>query len=375
MPRPSLKKRKDGRYRCKYKGLYFYGSTSSEAYAERDAFIKAEEQREAENEPVTVGEYAPLWLKAHKASVTKRTYNDYTRIVNILINDLGELPMEHVTVTDIKSIYSTHYLGKSESEITKAKMLYTAMWDTALEDHIVTRNPCRGKNARPHKGTSGTHRALTEQEDKLILEVQHKFRLAMLVMRYAGLRRGEALALDIDRDVDFENHVIHVREAVRYDSNRAIISSTKTENGLRDVPLFSILENELKDHHGLLAPSASGEHMSYAAFKSTWNSYKLAVEEYINGDHKRWYGKRKGQNTEEMPEWISFTVRAHDLRHSFCTMLRDSGVDTKLAIRWMGHADEKMIIKIYDHITEKRTQASINSVEQTLKGVKMGVKS
>ena len=63
-------------------------------------------------------------------------------------------------------------------------------------------------------------------------------------------------------------------------------------------------------------------------------------------------------------DWKEWTVRPHDLRHSFCVMLRDTGVDLKLAIRWMGHADEKMILKIYDHITDLRIQSAIKSINE-----------
>jgi len=34
----------------------------------------------------------------------------------------------------------------------------------------------------------------------------------------------------------------------------------------------------------------------------------------------------------------------------------------KLAIRWMGHADEKMILLIYDHITDLRIQSAVKSI-------------
>lgn len=376
MPRPTLKKRADGRYRCKYKGHYFYGSSPSEAFAARDLFIR---QGEGSAVPIlTVEEYAGKWLPAHKAGVKKRTYDDYERTIRILVNAIGFKPIQDVTTTDIKSIYSTYFLGKSESAIHKAKMLYTAMWDTAMDDQIVTRNPCRSEQARPHHGTAGSHRALTADEDRLIASVQHPFRPAVMMMRYAGLRRGEVLALDIDRDVDFKQKIIHVRGAVRYDSNQAIISTTKTENGVRDVPLFDVLAEELKDHHGLVAPSAAGGIMSHTAFMRAWNSYKAAVETEMNGDSKRWFGRRKKSrmsDADRIRNWKPFTVRVHDFRHSYCTMLRDCGVDIKLAILWMGHADEKMILKIYDHVTDKRTKAAIQSVENSLKGVNLGVKS
>ncbi len=63
-------------------------------------------------------------------------------------------------------------------------------------------------------------------------------------------------------------------------------------------------------------------------------------------------------------DWKEWTVRPHDLRHSFCVMLRDAGVDLKLAIKWTGHADEKMILKIYDHITDLRIRSAIRSINE-----------
>lgn len=123
----------------------------------------------------------------------------------------------------------------------------------------------------------------------------HHFHLAVMVMLYAGLRRGEALAIDLDRDVDYINHCIYVREAVRFDSNQAIISDPKTAAGVRTVPMVKLLEDLLKGHHGMLAPSQkTGKTMSEAAFKSAWNSYILTMECRLNGvKQKRWRDKSK----------------------------------------------------------------------------------
>ena len=40
-------------------------------------------------------------------------------------------------------------------------------------------------------------------------------------------------------------------------------------------------------------------------------------------------------------------------------MLRDAGIDMHQAMIWLGHSDEKMILRVYDHITEKRTAQSV----------------
>lgn len=113
-------------------------------------------------------------------------------------------------------------------------------------------------------------------------------------MLYAGLRRGEALAVDVDRDVDRINHVLYVREAVRYDSNQPIVDDTKTKAGVRAVPIVSTLQRILEPMRGLLAPSDAGVLMSESAFTSAWNSYCTAIETRLNGHHKRWHHRLKG---------------------------------------------------------------------------------
>ena len=43
-------------------------------------------------------------------------------------------------------------------------------------------------------------------------------------------------------------------------------------------------------------------------------------------------------------------------RHTFFTMLYEAGIDLKSAQRWMGHADEQMILRVYAHLTDRQEQ-------------------
>lgn len=47
-------------------------------------------------------------------------------------------------------------------------------------------------------------------------------------------------------------------------------------------------------------------------------------------------------------------------------MLRDAGVDLKLAMKWMGHADEKMILRVYDHVSDYRVKQAMSDIEKML---------
>ena len=399
MPKGTLVARADGRFRCKYKGKCFYGKTQAEAYANREHYIDLLKQGlKAEAEGITVREYSGKWLPTHKAGVARRTYNAYANHLDAMNSVIGDKAIITVVPSDIMQVYGL-YLSKSESSVHKLKNTMTAMFESAYRDGYIRVNPCT--EVEPFKAESGSHRAITDEENELILDTPHPFRLAVLTMRYAGLRRGEVLALQMS-DIDFTEKIIHVTKAFRYDGNQPMEVLPKTEAGYRDVPLFSRLEAELKGHKGYIA----GKKMSMSAFDSAWNSYVTAIETTMNGCHKRWYGRRKSDKEKDpakyalvesliaeaekarafgkmdkakakmaeaeavrLEGWKSFTVRPHDLRHSFVTMLCDANVEIDLAMKWVGHSDERMIRRIYDHVSEYRKQKATTDVEALLSGM------
>lgn len=351
MPRQKLTPRADGRYTCRYKNKYFYGSTQREAQQKRDEYKRLVESGiRAAEAGLTVRQYAMRWVATHKASVSDKCYNDYVKQLNAMIEHIGHLRLMDVTPDDIKEIFSAHYLNYSQSTIKRARMLYISMFDAAIDSGYARTNPCRSKHAQPHKGTSGSHRAITAEERSLIHNTPHRFRLGAMVMLYAGLRRGEVLALRRS-DIDTIASVIHITKAIRYESNQPIFDTPKTEAGARDIPLLSQLADEIPIDCDLIMPSANGVACSDIAFRRGWASYLHALS--AAAGHP-------------------ISIRPHDLRHSYCTMLRDAGVEMKLAMQWMGHADEKMILRIYDHITTDRVEKSVELVEKSLRSCQNG---
>lgn len=343
MPRPKkqhYKRQKDGYFHAEYMGHHIKARTEEDLEAKKKAYKSKLERGAAETEEPTVAGYASRWLPLHKSGVSVKCYNDYAHLLEMIFPIIGTKYFRDVTVDDAKSCFAP-FIGYSQSTIRRARMLYIAMFDTAIENEYCTKNPFRSRFAQPDKGTEGTHRIITQEERDLILATEHRMRLPALVMLYAGLRRGEALAIQIDRDVDFERRVIRVDKAVRFDSNQPILSKTKTAAGRRDVPLLPILADELAGKTGWLVQSARGGQATETSFTEGWTNY---------------------QKTLSAAAGHPVNIRCHDLRHSYCTMLRDAGVDMKLAMLWMGHADEKMILRIYDHVTEERAAEGIQRI-------------
>lgn len=381
MPRKKkehLKRRKDGRFCCKYKGIAFYSYESdTEALALRDEFI-ANEQRGFRRQRVS--DYALPWLKRTYPSVKDSTYTGLAIHLQHLIDAIGDKLVSEVLPSDIKSIYSEQYKTLSNSYIKSAKQLYCSLFDSAVADGLIRSNPARDKSAKPHKGNRPKERILTKQERHWIetLCTDHRAWPAVMFMLYAGVRPQEAKAIDIDRDVDFINDVITIRETAHIDGQKyAYTTEGKTEHSNRQIPLFPPLKQALKGKHGYLITSAHGERVTIQTFKTAWQSYIYCMEKAINGIDKRWYGKTRDQKAladqGKLPAWIDFDIVPYTLRHGFCEMCRSAGVELNTCRHWMGHSDAKMILKVYDSVSEDRSENERKKIESGLFGVQNGV--
>ena len=344
MPRQTLKKRPDGRYVCKYKGFSFYGRTQSEALAAREEYKKQEKYGRKPREKYTFAEYAAEWLPTYKSEVTINVYDAYVSRLNQIASILPKIEMRQITPSDIQRLYNA-FSDRGEGTRKKIAEVTRAVFRAAKNDGIVAMSPC--ENVRRKKGVTGTHRNLDDWEIKLIGDTCNNERMGVyaMVMLYAGLRRGEALALDVDRDVDFERGIIHVRRAIRRERSDYIVATPKTKAGIRDVPLFQPLRDVLRERHGHVIASKDDEIVSFSAVTDAWKRYQNHLSKIAGRE---------------------VTIRQHDCRHTFATMLYNADVDIKTAARWMGHEDETMIMRIYAHLTEKKEENAIKKVENML---------
>ena len=367
--RPHLAERKDGRFRIRYKGKEFYGHSEDEAYDLMDAYV---ESLESGFTPVYVKDYALPWLKRTYPTVRNSTYAGLATHLQHLMDGIGNKLLTDVVASDIKQVYSDYYAGLSNTYILAAKQLYCSLFDAAVADNLIRSNPAR--LAKPHRGNKPSERILSPQEREWIntLCKDHRAYPLVMAMLYAGLRPQEAKAFDIDRDVDFVNNIITVQETAHIDPQNgqkyAITDEMKTDWSKRCIPLFPPLKEALKGKHGLLITSAHGEQVTHTTWRNAWNSYLFCMETEINGIQKRWYGKRKDQLDKELAPWITFDIVPYTLRHAFCTMCRDFEVDINTCRKWMGHADTKMILKVYDSVSTDRSVSETKKVEQRLRG-------
>lgn len=359
-----LKRRKDGRYCCRYHGMQFMGLTEQEAFDKRDEYKWQEQQEQLLQENPSVRVYAERWLPMGKAEVSASTTETHKILLGHLYAVIGDTLIRDVKPSDIKKVYSTRFGGKSNEYITHARSLYRKLFASAVDDGLISSNPVDASTAKPHKGKAGSHRAITDDERWLIENVatSHRMHTPAIVMLYAGLRPQEVKALRVE-DIDFDTGIIHVRSSVHMETGNTytVTGEGKTANAIRDVPLFAPVRRVLEGKTGYLI-SKGGEVATRMAWQRGWRAYCHQMETYLNGMSKRKWVSIKGNK----PAWKTFDVVPYDLRHSFATWLRDNGVELNTAVHWMGHADAQMILRIYDTVTAERSKSEAEKIEKTL---------
>ena len=204
-------------------------------------------------------------------------------------------------------------------------------------------NPCEDLKP-PKNAVSKARTAINKHTIQLILTTEHRAKVPACIMLLAGLRRGEVTALTWF-DIDFKNRIINVNKS--YDFKQFELKETKTKAGMRKIPMNDFLYNlllEAKQHSKgpYIVQKAYGGRMTETAWKRLFESYMEALKAADNRD----------EDALCFADECFEEFTAHQLRHTYCSMLQWSGVDIKTAQELMGHSEYGVTANIYTHVDE-----------------------
>lgn len=378
-----LTKRSDGRYQMsvyigrnengKRKYETVYGRTHKEAQQKaNDIRVRLGKGIDVSSSRDSFASWCDRWLVMKKSEVTAAQYNLCAARAKILKERLGRMTMLDVTTADIQAVINelaqkNPRTGKPSAKKTLRDYLQVAqqIFRFAIQSRVLDYNPAEYARV-PQNAPQSVRRALSEVERSWIAQTPHRARTAAMIMLYAGLRRGEVAALTWN-DIDFKKKTITVNKSVTYKGDKPeSVKSPKTAAGTRVIPIPDILIGYLSSLPRtslLVVTSARGTQMTESAWSKMWESY-LSV---LNEQHGIHPGMKSRHDPKGMPMTInSFTP--HCLRHTYCTMLYEAGVDVLVAMRLMGHSDVKTTLGIYTHLSRERTSSSVSLLNSYLTG-------
>lgn len=374
MPRKT--KRADGRYEVKvYIGMVdgkrkyktVYGSTQKEANQ------KADELKLLLNKGIDVcsnesfEEWMSHYLAMKQNTVSETQYKTIKTRADIWLKHFKKCQMSKIRTVDLQSVLNgiskkNPYTGKPSSKKTIQSyiQIMCGVFDYAIDNRAVEYNPASRLKA-PNTKPPRERRALSEKERKRIIEFEHRGKPAMMLMMLSGLRRGEATAL-LWSDVDFKNNTISVSKS--YDFKSKTIKPPKNGKS-RIVTVPSILTDYLRSlpkNSIYVITSASGKQM-------TENAWRRLLESYLT-DYNIAYGAFTEKPNKFSPNKTSLVVEPftyHCLRHTFCTMMYEAGIDVLIAQQQMGHSSPQITLSIYTHLEKSHKQNNISKLEEYIK--------
>ena len=385
MPRMKNKARSDGRLQSKVyigdgKYKYVYAATQKEL-AEKVQEIKLLMGKgiDLEAQDDTFGYWSDRWISLKKMDISDKRWRAYNSRRKYL-DPLRNMPIVKMKPADIQDIIieaATTPCEKTGEPLARQtlieiKNIANQIFKLAIENRVMDYNPAEYVKI-PKTAQETVREPLTAEQQRWVREFPHRAQTAAMIMMFAGLRRGELLALQWS-DIDLKNGTISVNKSVEMVGNVPKVKSTaKTESGIRIVYIPSALIEylEKQPHENLLVVcQKNGKLHTETSWKKMWESYMKSLNvEYGDFEHNvAWMKKHNSRPKSKcIPEKIPMLIpefTAHQLRHTYITMLYYAGVDVMTAKEQAGHADIQTTLGIYTHLDKEHKQKNIDKLNK-----------
>lgn len=194
---------------------------------------------------ILFSEYALGWFELYsKPNISTATATSYERqLKRYLIPSFGNMYIGDISVDDVQTLFNNINGAKATKE--KAKIVLNMIFEAAIEDQLIGRNPLKSKRLRiTGKASVPTKVYSVEQMQFLIKNLdkinKHSDQIYLCLQALHPMRLEEVLGLKWE-DIDLEKRIIHIRRAVTHPTrNMPEIKETKTECSARDIGLSEI---------------------------------------------------------------------------------------------------------------------------------------
>ena len=311
---------------------HFYGKTDEDVDKQisdfEDSLLTAGEKTA---EPFS--HYAEIWCERKEKELSPSTLKGYKSHYDGLISEFGSVPIDQITPQQIiVYLRKLSAQGYSQKLLRNRKSVMHGILDEAVITGEIKQNPCL--NLPEVKGKATEKRSPASDDDIQKLEqvknVSNYSRL-FYFMEYTGCRRGEAVALQ-QKHIDRVNKKARIEQAVVYRTQIPEIKLPKTVAGIREVDLYdNVLEilPEYKDPETFI-------------FFPEGLPHETALRRGI----------------EKFREEYGISATAHQLRHSYASMLHSANVKAKDAQQLLGHSSIVVTEDIYTSL-EARHKAEL----------------
>ena len=340
-----------GRYQARYPGPDGIDRPAPDTFAtktEAEQWLTLKEAELLEGDwidpdagEILISDYAATWIE-ERPGLRPKSVKNYRSLLRCQVAPyLATVTVGELTLARVRR-WRKKLLDSGTSEITTAKAyrFLRAVMNTAVDDGLIKRTPCRIKGAGSEDSPERPVLSVA-QVYALADAVGLRYRALILLAAFSSLRWGELAALRPE-DIDLDACTVRVTRQLNKAGAVPVFGPPKSRAGRRVVNFADLIVPDLRKHlravpaGALVFTSPEGSALSNTNFRRrVWVPALAAIG--LEGIH------------------------IHDLRHTGNQFTADAGANTRELMVRMGHDSERAAL-IYLHSSDKRQRALANAV-------------
>lgn len=296
------------------------------------------------HDTITFAEVYDKWSDEHFPKVSDSNVKGYEASFKLCDN------IKNMKIVDVKLDHLQRIVdesGKNTPTLKKLKTMFGLMFDYCVKHEILNkdkRDMVRYVDiSQAGNPNSYDRKPFSKKELKMLWDVKDSniYITVILMMIYTGVRIGELLDLTKE-DVHLDERWFYIRES-------------KTESGIREVPIaekivpfFKYWMDRPCDH---LICTPDNEPFLY---RNYYDSYWIPLMLQLNmGKYVIVEGKK---------EPVYEGHRPHDTRHTCVSLLTEKSVDDRIIKKIVGHKGQGVTQAVYTHIELPIKLGAINQI-------------
>lgn len=297
------------------------------------------------------------WWELHSNGLAYSTEKNYESICRRLEDHFGKTPVTELTPMDCQAfIGQLGRQGFAHKTVGNHLNVLRMILDYAVLNGMIQFNPTA--SVKIPRGLSSSERLPVSAEICQLIDsaVDKPFGLLAYLVRYTGLRRGEAMALQ-GKHFLFDEKLILVERSVYWKSNRPYIKQPKTKAGLRYAPLPDNVAAKVKalglKKEQLLFADDDGGLLTESRLRDLWHHYLVSIGQAQYD--QRLHDYRGG-------------FQLHQLRHNYASDLYDLRIGEKEMEAFLGHSNAAFTRRQYVALRDPAMRSAISKINDFYTG-------
>ncbi len=318
----------------------------------------------------TLDGWVLFYLENYKRNEVKQTTYDFYMLTyrkHIKGSFIGKIKLDQLTSNHLQKFYNNKIdKGYNAKTVRHMHVLINSALNKAEQLRYVRENVNR-LVALPKKTTYNATVLSAQEAAKIFRDAKNDELYPIIALTMCtGLRKGEVMGLTWN-NVNFADHELYVTGSLcrvygEPDEKGRIpceykIMEPKTAKSKRTIPLIKKAEealyiqkqrqeqekriySEIYDDKGLVFAECDGNFLKQRAFMDRYHAF---LKKYGVTD-----------------------VRFHDLRHTFASLLLESGEPPKVIQELLGHTNISTTMDIYTHITKHGKVRALESLDKLI---------